>query len=589
MVTGIMTYFSHIRAGLFSAALLLTTALASPAMAESLPEISPRQIAGDVKVQYNPDNGTREYIAPTFDPFEEDETMAGTANLRSVGNAVTIDGNSVRGGALLDMTFYYSSPTSDPYDIRGYEEAVFLSDDFAPVTLRDNRVLECSEKVTETIYHHDNYYSPSLYLNFYRPYRHYGGHYRFRHSRFGNRYGYGARRGYRGYARGYNRGYRQGTRGHNDRVRDRRRDRDGDRVHDRRRDEDDRRTRDRRRDEDRTRDRRRDDDSRRGRNARRDNSDARARRDNPDRERRIVRRDRDGAMWTGNRGQRMTNGDEGRTTRNADRPARSNRRSESRTNRQATPRPATNNSRRERTDRTVRPRNNNAARNRNLRADNPRANNSANTRRAAPPAVRAANPAPRPAPAARPAPAPKKTPATRRYSPPKKAPAARSSRNVDRAVDKAFKRSNPRGNLRRKLDFFPKASSWSRRAVTNVNTQCAREERLTVHIPRDRLDASRFDGLTVLVLDRAGREIPVYIPPNYVEGFRLAKGGGVSSAPRTYTPPRGSAPGYQEPNPYPSTLPIPHAPVETAPCPTGTAKQPDGTCLTTAESYRGYP
>jgi len=99
-------YFSQIRAGLIASALLLTTALASPAFAETLPEISPRQIASDVELKFNPDTGAKEYIAPSFDPFEEDRSMAGTASLRSVSSATTIDGQSVRGGALLDMTFW---------------------------------------------------------------------------------------------------------------------------------------------------------------------------------------------------------------------------------------------------------------------------------------------------------------------------------------------------------------------------------------------------------------------------------------------------------------------------------------------------
>jgi len=76
-----MTYFSHIRAGLISTALLLTTALASPALAETLPEISPRQIASDVEVKFNPETGAKEYIAPSFDPFEEDRTMAGRPSI----------------------------------------------------------------------------------------------------------------------------------------------------------------------------------------------------------------------------------------------------------------------------------------------------------------------------------------------------------------------------------------------------------------------------------------------------------------------------------------------------------------------------
>ena len=102
-------YFSQIRAGLISTALLLSTALASPALAETLPEISPRQIASDVEVIQNPQTGAPEFIAPGFDPFEEDRHMAGSASLRSVGEATTIDGQPVRGGAVLDLAFYYNS------------------------------------------------------------------------------------------------------------------------------------------------------------------------------------------------------------------------------------------------------------------------------------------------------------------------------------------------------------------------------------------------------------------------------------------------------------------------------------------------
>ena len=196
-----MIYFSHIRAGLISTALLMTTALASPALAETLPEISPRQIASDVEVSYNPQTGAKEYVAPSFDPFEEDRSMAGTASLRSVSSGTTIDGQSVRGGALLDMTFYYNSASNDSYDTRGYEEAVYLSGEYAPVTLRDNRILECNEQVQDVVYYHEDYYRPSLYVNLFRPYRHYRGH-----------YGYGFNRGFRSNRniRGY-RGYRHAS------------------------------------------------------------------------------------------------------------------------------------------------------------------------------------------------------------------------------------------------------------------------------------------------------------------------------------------------------------------------------------------
>ena len=569
-----MTYFSYLRAGLLSTALLLTTALASPALAENLPEISPRQIAGDVKTQYNSETGAREYIAPTFDPFEEDKTMAGTANLRSVSNAVTIDGQSVRGGALLDLTFYYSSPTSDPYDIRGYEEAVFLSGEYAPATLRDNRVLDCSEKVSETIYHHDNYYSPSFFLNFYRPYRHYGGHYRYGHSGYGNRYGHAYRRSHRGYRRGSRGRHHDGYRG--------RRHRDNDGILDRVVREVTGEERGRRR---------HDEDGSRRRNRRGDD------------DRRAVRRDRDGDVVTprsGRRNGRNTRAD--RTPRTPD-VVRPNRR-EITPDRRSNPRPSVGrNNPRSLTGRIARdvedridseeratPRRNAARRNNGRRNSGPRTTRPVRVAPTPRAQVRVPRPAPAarpPAPASRPAPAPRPTPAAR-PAPPPKAPAARRPARVDRAVDRTFRGKNPKRNFRKGLDFFPKASSWSRRAVTNVNTQCAREERLSVHIPQERLDASRFDGLTVLVLDRAGREIPVYIPPNYVEGFRQAvaqggSGGGIKPTGLPYWEPdpnrQNPAPLYRAPQPA----------IETAPCPVGTKKQDDGTCLTTSSTYGGYP
>ena len=52
--------------------------------------------------------------------------------------------------------------------------------------------------------------------------------------------------------------------------------------------------------------------------------------------------------------------------------------------------------------------------------------------------------------------------------------------------------------------------------------RCAREENLSVHISYDRLEAALDTGLTIFVLDRDGQDIPVYIPPNYIEGFGIA-------------------------------------------------------------------
>ena len=546
-----MIYFSHIRAGLIASALLLTTALASPALAETLPEISPRQIASDVKLQYHPETGAKEYIAPSFDPFEEDRTMAGTANLRSVANATTIDGQSIRGGALLDMTFYYNSESNDPYDTRGYEEAVYLSGEYAPVTRRDNRILECNEQVQDVVYYHEDYYRPSLSVNLFRPYRHYRGHYG-----YGRGYGYDYGRGYRSY-RGYggNRGYRGGRgyrRGHDgDRRRSRNRSNTTDRIVDRAVGEARRRATSR------------EERAATGRRLDRTPAANRARREG-----RRVNRSR---VETRNGGRDGFMGGPRRLGSNAGAAGQ----------RRATP-PAATSRETARTDRSPRVRNNSLA--------------GAAARRAAPRIERARGAAnSRPAPAATPRAAP--APRAERAAPtprPKRAERSRPAR-VERAVRRAreIKSSNaPRRNTGRRgnpklkmMGFLPMASSWSRNAVRNVDVQCAREEMLTVHIPQERLDAARFDGLTVLVLDRTGAEIPVFIPPNYIEGFRQAVNGRVTPS-VSYQEPHRSAPS----TPAPVYQAPPSYGVEQAPCPAGTTKQNDGTCLQGGvPSYGGYP
>ena len=159
-----------------------------------------------------------------------------------------------------------------------------------------------------------------------------------------------------------------------------------------------------------------------------------------------------------------------------------------------------------------------------------------------------------------------------------------SSRSTSRSSSRSSRNINV-NSKRRLISFLPMASAWSRNVVRNVDVQCAREELLSVYIPQDRLDAARFDGLTVLVLDRAGHELPVFVPPNYIEGFRQAVGG--RAAPNiSYQEPRSSAPVtrgpiYQEPRSFG---------IEQAPCPAGTTKQSDGTCLQGGTvTYGGYP
>jgi hypothetical protein len=85
------------------------------------------------------------------------------------------------------------------------------------------------------------------------------------------------------------------------------------------------------------------------------------------------------------------------------------------------------------------------------------------------------------------------------------------------------------------------------------------------------LDAARFDGLTLIALDGQGGETPIYLPPNYIEGYQLAASGQVR--PQGI----GSAPQLQSPSPV--TLPPARTTIEPAPCPSGTSKQADGTCL----------
>jgi hypothetical protein len=127
-------------------------------------------------------------------------------------------------------------------------------------------------------------------------------------------------------------------------------------------------------------------------------------------------------------------------------------------------------------------------------------------------------------------------------------------------------------------NFFPDDGYGSRGVVSSRSVDCAREDKLRVFIPNDRLDAARFDGLTLIAFDAQGGETPIYLPPNYIEGFRMAATGrvrpqGVQSAPQTITPQY--------------TAPIQRHRIEAAPCPTGTTKQADGTCLQIGT--RGYP
>jgi hypothetical protein len=79
--------------------------------------------------------------------------------------------------------------------------------------------------------------------------------------------------------------------------------------------------------------------------------------------------------------------------------------------------------------------------------------------------------------------------------------------------------------------MFP-GDGYADAVVVQSQRDCAREDQLSVFIPNDRLEAARFDGLTLILRDvtfdpKTGQttvyeERPLYIPPNYIAGFRLA-------------------------------------------------------------------
>lgn len=515
----------------FSAALLFTTALGATAFAQSLPDISPDTIAQDVERRYDERTGVAEYVAQSFDPFENDETLAGSAALRSANEAVTIDGDGVQGGAFLDVSTIYTTGSDDPYDVRGYEDAVFTSGLPVGVIRYNSRTLDCSRDVREVRYD-DSYYNGAAYgyiAGIYRLFPRYRGH---RH--------YGWRRGYRGH-RGYGHWRRRGHHGygHGD-VRRRRGGHGDDGVYRRRRgggDGDVRRRRPRDGDVDRPRRRPRDGDvdRRRPRDGSGDVTRRRPRDGDVDRPRRrprdgdvdrrrprdgsgdvTRRRPRDGDVDRPRR--RPGNGDVTRrrpTTPDVDRPRRrpdvdrpDRRRPE---RRRAGGKPDTNG------QPLVyrRPPNLDSAVGQPARRKVKRPK-----RRDTAPVSRPRRDVSRPkvqTPVSRP-------PVSRpKVSKPKSSPPPVSRKRVNRKADQTFRNNRPRTNRTKHRNFYPMVGGYTRTDVY-VNARCVKEETLIVHIPQERLDAARFDGFAVILLDRDGREMPVFVPPNYVEGFRKATG-----------------------------------------------------------------
>lgn len=456
------------------------------AAAPALPSLSPEQIAQDVVLETNPRTGVTEFVAAPFDPFEEDPTLAASLRLRSADGATAIDGRPLRDGALVEIDFYYNSPSDDPYGGRNYRDAVFVNGEFAPVVTRDTRILECSAQVENLAYDHVSYYDPRYSVGVYRPYRHYAGHSGFGFG-FGSQYfgpGYGTS-SFFGNSRSF--GNRFSFSSSRSRGRDRR-------V-----------------------------------NTRRAN---------------IATRNLDAVQNQGSEESRRETARDARRTRREDR---------SRSNFEATDENArTRNARRRSARAASRDQaRETSTRQNETRRERPRPANREN-RRAASRETR------------------RNEPASRRTQ---NRSNARSIAREKKEIKSRSRRRNSASNPRRELNFFPDDGYGGRSVVSARSVDCAREDKLRVFIPNARLDAARFDGLTLVALDEQGGETPIYLPPNYISGFRLATTGQRRSQ-GNQAPPRQSAA-------WPSHR------IESAPCPAGTTKQPDGTCLQGRNG--GYP
>ena len=505
------------------AAFCLSASIIVPAQANDIilfPDIPADQIARDTVRSYDSSTGASVATAPTFDPFEQDNTLAGTAALRSGPSEIAIDGTRVAGGAYLDLKIIYTSASDDPYDLRGYERAYYVSGNEVSRIHQDVRTLDCASNSAEVVYE-DNYY------NSYDTYGYLAGVYlllpRYRgHRGFwngGSRYRpsaswsdwrrRGASNSFSNYGASYGGGHFAGS---NDRNRgfgsrgsatvgNRG---DGDRGH--------------------------------ADNAETTNT-ARTQRHNGrdaviggSARSREYRRQR-GVVAGGplqrsnaNQAERRSENRNARTERRTDRVGRTNR---GRSN------PALGN------------------------AQQPAANRRANPAgpppqtiaRIAPPTTINSNRESRPA------------PRSQRQNPQSSSSSSQSSRRLNREVDRSFSKSNRSSRSRKQMEFFPRLGGYTQISSSVVtNYRCVREESVTLHIPQERLDAARFDGLTLVVVDNADQDVPIYLPPNYIEGFRQATGRSSYIAPSSgavsppaayqspdYNPQRSNAPIYNEP------------------------------------------
>ena len=451
----------------------------------ALPDLTPEEIARDVRTQYNSRTGSPERIAPSFDPFEADPDLAAEASLRSTGPVRDIEGRPMGDGAVLDLSLYYTSEGTRDYG--RMRDALYVSGQPVPIIRRDSRELECSSRVTETIYESDRYYggyASYAGLTRVRP-RYYG------HSDFGYGYGNGyGGYGYDPYSRGYgNYGYGRGHGGFGPRGGGRPRGVRGPRVVE---------------------------------------PGTPAVTNPPPAIRPIGERGTGARINERDILQPSTRTDDGAVSdtrpNSSTRGGRRGRIAGTRPGpRGAGGRPAPRLKTSSRKDPAVPI----AEVNDRGSTETPRTSPRTNPRPRVEPRV-----APRPQTPTRPRTAPRpsvSTPAPR----PRPAPVSkpRPSKPVSKPRPRSAPPSNPhsrRGN--RQLELFPNGRGDA--VVVSASRDCAREDQLSVFIPAERLDAARFDGLTLIVRDVVSNgatgltqvydERPLYIPPNYIEGFRLA-------------------------------------------------------------------
>jgi len=534
-------------------------------LTQSLPDLSPDAIAAEVVSKFDPLTGRTEYTALDFDPFEQENRIAGTARLRSASSGITRDGASIAGGAYLDITVVYTSESRDSWDGKRLEHGVYMSGQPVDYMTYDIQSLDCQSDVTYVSYD-DSYYRGASYGyvgGLYRPFPRYRGASRYYRECDRIRYGSwrGLRNNYIDYA-GYD-----SRRNRNDRFRNEVRENIRERVTGERNNNYI--------------------DSARGERIDRDDVQERDLvRGVPGQgivsSRNVIAPDQLGERRLDSRGDDLSN-----------RPIASSRPRSSTFSRRVAPRsrdleqiresgaaagvPRLSNAvprlstprraipvrtpvitppvRRSAPTERVRPLPRRGTR--PVKEEAPRSE----TRRSEPrrtkperrerPAVRTSRPTP-PAASSQPTrtqrPSKPQTRSSERTAP----KPSRSSRSNDRSNNRSSNRSSNRNkpsstrSVNRSFGGSrSKPSPRTRRYYSGGSytdryeqTRCIKEERITLHIPEDRLLAARFDGLSIALLDQHGQDIPVYIPPNYVEGFIKANPyiGQYGATPSTYYP-----------------------------------------------------